>query len=519
MPADHRVTGTMLRDVVVCERRAWHDVHGDQSRRDPVATFVQLLWAGGIAHERGVLQGLDDAVDLRGAPPSEREALTMRALDAGRATHVLGGEIASGDLLGRPDLISRIDGRWVAGDIKDGTPFMADGRRVKREYGVQVALYARVLGDLGVGAADTAFIIGSDGERVVFDLHAPWGGTTVAAMTGEAMGLARAIIAGSAETRGEASARCGLCHWRTVCRGELEAADDLTLVPELGRKLRADVEAVAPTRTALAELDLASVGIAGGRTTVPGLGAARLARFQDRARLQLIPGARAYATEPLGLARAALELHLDIEADPTRGGFVYLHGVWERRLAADGGEEVRFLHFFADDHDDEGAAFEGAWRLLTSDPTAVVYYYSPFERTAYRSLQRRHPDVCTADEVEAFFASDRTIDLYTDVVRPRTQWPLQSYGIKAIAKSLGFSWAAEDAGGASSIAWFDEYFRTRNPEVRARIVDYNRSDCIASAVVLDGLMQLPVGAPAWPPASGSLASGDASPGGLEGVGK
>jgi predicted RecB family nuclease len=84
------------------------------------------------------------------------------------------------------------------------------------------------------------------------------------------------------------------------------------------------------------------------------------------------------------------------------------------------------------------------------------------------------------------------IDLYSDVIAPHTEWPLQSFGLRAIAKSQGFRWAAADAGGAASIAWYDEWRRTGDRKVLDRIVDYNRSDVIASAVVLDALRALPV---------------------------
>ncbi len=498
------VTGTMLRDVVVCERRAWHDVHTSAELRDPVSSFVELLWAEGIGHERGVLAGLEGAVDLRAEPPADRRRLTLDALRDADAVHILGGEIVHGDLLGRPDLISRLDGEWVAGDVKAGTPFMANGRSLKVEYAVQVGLYARILEESGLGTGDRAFVIGADGERVVFDADGPCGRATMAVSTANAVERAREIHAGVARTRGESSAKCGLCHWRTLCRIELDADDDLTLVAELGRKLRGDVEQVAPDRTALANLDVESVVRPGGRTDVPGLGADRLRRFQDRARLQLTPGATPYAREPLGLDRPTpgVEWHLDIEADPTRGGYVYLHGIWERRIEEDGGRSQRFVHFSADggDEDGEREAFAATWAFLQSDPTARVYYFSRYERTSYRALQRRHPDVCTAEAVEAFFSDPRVIDLYTDVVRPKTEWSLSSYGIKPIAKSLGFFWAAEDASGASSIAWYDEYARTASSQLRDKIVDYNRSDCQASAVVLDALITLPVGAPPWPPA-------------------
>lgn len=517
MPSGERmVTGTMLRDLEVCERRAWHDVHSPARARDPVSSFVALLWAGGLRYEREVLDALVGAVDLRGADSGDRRRMTIEALGRDDAEHVLGAEIAHGDLLGRPDLISRIDGRWVAGDVRAGTPFAPDGRRVKPEYGIQIGLYARILGLAALGDAHRAFVIGSDGTRVVFGLGEETDSATIAGMVADRVVGARAILAGEGETRGEASARCGLCHWRSLCRGELEAADDLTLIAELGRKVRGGVERVAATRSELANLDVRSVAMPGGRTTVPGLGSERLSRFRDRARQQVAPGTGPYARRPLGLVRAPLEWHLDIEADPTRDGHVYLHGVWERRIASDG-EACRFVHFFADGDDGERDAFADAWAFLTSDPTARIYYYSRYERTSYRALQRRHPGVCSSEQVERLFSDSRVVDLYSDVVRPHTEWPLSSYGIKPIAKSCGFSWAAEDASGASSIAWYDEWVRSGDPALRERIVDYNRSDCIASAVVLDALIALPVGAPIWPPIAGADRGGGDRPIGTGGA--
>jgi len=493
--------------MVVCERRVWHDAHTDADGRDEVGSFVRMLWAGGGRHEARVLAALPGTVvDLRAEAPASRRRATMQALLDPAADHVLGAEIAHGDLVGRPDVISRLDGRWVCGDAKSGSPYMPDGVRVREEYGVQIGLYAHIMHAASLGDGGRAFVIGPDGGRTMFDMDAAWGRSSMGVMVWHLSRRARAVLDGTAVARGEASARCGLCHWRTLCGGELEAADDLTLVAELGRRLRGIVEEVAPTRTALAALDVGKIVMTDGRPGLPGLGGARLARFRDRARLQVVPGALPYARAPLGLARRPVELHLDIEADPTRGGLVYLHGVWVRRLADDGAGDEDFVHFFADGPDGERLAFEGAWRFLTADPGAVVYYYSPFERTSYRALQRRHPDVCTAADVEAFFARSSTIDLFTDVVRPHTEWPLSSYGLKPIAKLNGFAWSAEDASGASSIAWYDEYATGGDPAVRERIVEYNRQDCQASAVVLDALIALPVGAPPWPPAQEDEAS-------------
>lgn len=492
MPGDVVVTGTMVRDVFLCERRVWHDHHSDPSARDAVSSFVELLWSEGCDHEIEVLSGLEGRVaDLREIEPARRREATIAALE-GEADHVLGGEMIAAGLLGRPDLISRIEGEWVAGDVKSGSPFASDGRRVKPEYGLQIALYAAVLLAAGVGPGDRAFVVGQDGRLAMFGIDDFCGAGTLRTVFEANLALARGVAAGSVQARGACSSMCGLCHWRSVCRTELQAADDVTLVADLGRRVRGQIAGVARTRTELAALDVSGLSRADGRPGVPGVGADRLRRFVARSRLQLDPSVGPYAIAPLGLARAPVEWHLDIESDPGRDGFVYLHGVWERTISASGTEEARFVHFFADEEDGEGRAFAELWAFLNSDPTAMIYHYSAFEPTSYRKLQCRHGEVCTAQAVSDLFASPRVIDLYADVVKPLTEWPLSSYGLKPIAKLNGFSWAAEDASGAASIAWYREYLASGDPAIRERIVDYNRSDCIASAVVLDALIGLPV---------------------------
>lgn len=202
---------------------------------------------------------------------------------------------------------------------------------------------------------------------------------------------------------------------------------------------------------------------------------------------------------PLGLVRTARELHFDIESDPSRDGLVYLHGILERTRTG-GADTETFVPFLADGDGGERDAFAAAFRYLAADPDAMIYYYSKFERSAYRDLQRRHPDVCSPEEVEALFDPVRAIDLLFDVVMPHTEWPTNDLSIKTLARRLGFSWRDTDAGGANSIAWYDEYVRTGDPAVLRRILEYNHDDCRATAVLLDGLIALSVqGGPEWPP--------------------
>lgn len=486
-----RVTATMLGDIVMCEMRLQLDIHGDPAVRAPVNGFVEMLWSQGNRHEAAIIAGLPGVVaDIRDVPMAGRVETTVAAM-AGEADWIVGARLLVDDLEGRPDLLHRDGDTWRAGDVKSGGAFQPNGRDPRPEYVVQAGLYGLMLESLGLGAGDRVFVIGSDAQQVWFDMDAPItrGGRTIANFTTGLVARARAIRDGTEHARPALSSICGLCVWRATCRAALVSADDLTLVPALGRSVRTALEPTVTTVAALADLDVEALAAPGGRTLVPGVGAGRLALFRERARV-LTSGAPPFAIEPLGLSRRDVEHHLDLETDPTCNDFCYLHGVLRRRRV-DGADIEDYVHFLAEDPSREREAFIAAVDFLSADPSALITTFSAFERTTYRRLAKRYPDV-GFERVEALFESGRCVDLYFDVILKSTHWPLNSLGLKAVARHLGFQWSDAQAGGANSIAWFVDWMETRDDALLERILTYNREDCIASRVVLDGALALPV---------------------------
>jgi len=94
---------------------------------------------------------------------------------------------------------------------------------------------------------------------------------------------------------------------------------------------------------------------------------------------------------------------------------------------------------------------------------AGIYYYSKYELTTCRKLQRKHPDVCTAADLERIFEPGRAVNLYGDVVLKATEWPTKDHSVKTLARHLGFSWRDAHPLGAESIEWFDRWCRERPP--------------------------------------------------------
>lgn len=490
-----KVTASILYDLVECPRRVALDAFGDAASRDEINAFVRLLWERGARFEKETIAGLRvPFVDLSNAANIDRERLTLQAMEQGSPL-IYGGRISAGDLLGMPDLLRKERDGYVAGDVKSGRGEEGGdddhGPRPKLHYAVQLALYVDVLERLGFSAGRRAFVLDIRGREVAYDFASSRSGKNLWDAYGRALADARSILAGRTVPLPAYCGACKLCHWHSLCLRELTSGDDLTLIAGLRRSDRDAMRDSIPSIAAFAALDPET--FARGRKTVfPGIGANRLRALHARAALLKSPSPKPYLRAPIRLDVSSLELFFDVEADPFRG-ICYLHGVLERRNGDNGTE--RYIAFFAQNTTSraERDAFAMALEYFAKHEEAKIFHYSKYERTAYRELQRKHPDVCTREHVEELFSPARAVDLYSDVVLKVTEWPVRDRAIKTLASYLGFEWRDPHPSGAASIQWFDMWCTQRTAELKHRILNYNEDDCRAMRVLLDATRVLAVG--------------------------
>ena len=488
-PTVKTITASILYDLIHCARRVHLDEFGNRGQRDPVSPFVELLWERGQVYEKDVIKGLAFPVaDLSNLSGKEKELATNDAFARGEKL-IYSGRISFGSKLGEPDLLRQEKSGYVAGDIKSGAGLegksdLRDGKP-KPHYAVQLALYTDILLAIGQGTERRAFVWDIHGNEIPYVFDDPVGKKsqkTLWDLYEKSLDHATAILTGRVETKPAYTGICKLCHWYHLCLQELEAADDLTLIPELGRTRRDSMFDRIPTVNALARADLADYQ-KGDKTVFSRIGIDTLASFQHRACLISTPDSEPLIDGNLQLPAPQREIFFDVETDPMRD-FCYLHGFYVR----DGNGEG-YSAFFADDPTakEEEGVFKKAYEFLNKDKDAVFYYYSPYERTIWRGLQKKYPSVCSTEDIESLFSPGRSVDLYTDVVKKHTEWPTYSKSIKALAKYLGFSWQDRDPSGASSIEWYSQWKKTRNNQIKKRIIQYNCDDCEATAVLLDGI--------------------------------
>ena len=285
---------------------------------------------------------------------------------------------------------------------------------------------------------------------------------------------------------------CKMCGWYKSCKKWCVDNQDLTTIFYLGRSNR---EIILKDLNIHKVEDLCSINVSSlllqkksDKAFLKGFGEALLNKFLNRARI-LSKTKKPVAYQKILFPKVSMELFFDIEDDPTQG-MVYLHGLYERKNGLE-----KFIYFLAKENsvNAERLAWQNFWEYIKELPKDqyAVYYYSHHEKTTYKKLQEKYPDIITAQEVESFFDHPNVIDLY-QIVTKYTDWPLSSYSLKDLATFLKFKWRDETPSGALSIQWFNKYLENHDQGTLKRIIEYNEDDCKATMILRDGLAALDV---------------------------
>jgi len=493
----NRLSANMLYNYVKCPHRLTLDLFGDYSKRDPISSFVKLLWEKGTDFEKQVIENLQiPFLDLHSYSGIKKEKRTKEAIDNG-VELIYSGRIGAGNLIGEPDLLRRSGDAYISGDVKSGSGLegesdLSEGKP-KLHYTVQLALYTDILERLDIAAGRNPFIWDIHGREIEYDLNSPqstrnpesWWSKYKSCL--EEVGK---IADHDLKTLPAYSGICKLCHWRTYCLKCLRKANDLTLIPELGRSKR---DVMINHLSSVAELAQANLNQfqKGKKTIFSRVGSDTLQKFQERAMLLSKSGSKPYLKSRITLPDAPTELFFDIETDPLRE-ICYLHGFLERRNGDNGSE--RYVAFFSNqpNEQEEKFAFYQAWEFIQKSMPCVIYYYSPYEKTQWKKLQEKYPEVMSEEDIVKMFNPEYAVDLYHDVVKKKTEWPTNNYSIKTLASYLGFHWRDESPSGAESIEWYHRWVETGDVNIKKRILKYNEDDCIATRVLLDGICSLPL---------------------------
>lgn len=472
------ITAQDLYNYTKCAHRVYLDAHGDPAERSEAGEFVKLLWEMGLQTELDYLAGLEGIAyeDLKPLPLERAIEKTAQLMVQG-ARLIYQGAIRAGDRVGRPDLLVRRDdtpsrlGAWHYEpiDIKAGKGWeLREGKRAKfkEHYAFQILFYREILRAIQGHVPTLARIINVDNEIEEFDPA-----DFEVAFRAALQEVAR-LVEGRETSEPVLASACALCPWYWRCRRWVQATHDPTGLFFVGSQKFALKERGLATIEAIAAMDVEEY--LEGPKKIPRMGLASLERMKRRAQVML--AGKPEIRPGYAFPEADEEIYFDIEDDPTQG-LTYFFGM----VVRDRSGRDQFLYFMADGPEQEENAVRRFWDFLRDHADAVYYVYSQKERSTLRALMNRY-----GLDREVFDRyCGRELDLYKFVV-DYSDWPTYSYGIKQIARLVGFNWRDPDPSGANSIAWYNDYRKDPGrKDLLARILEYNEDDCRAMIAIKD----------------------------------
>jgi len=496
-----KITPTLLFNYLQCPHKPWRDLYGpEQEKSKDVNPFLELLWSNGVLHEKEVISNFtNEIIDLSEGTVEERLQRTKEAMEA-KIKNIYQGVIQFDDIFGIPDLLSYENNvGYTPTDIKSGGALEDESLengiegKQKKHYAVQLSVYSDILINLGYSKAKKGYILDRDKNLVEYDFSAslgPRNQKTYWDFYLEIKEKVKMLITNEAQNLPAISGTCKLCQWQDSCKKWAKNSGDLTLIFNLGRKVRDVLVSETDIRTvedlALADLSPLIERKETDSGFLKGVGEKSLKTAKKRAEI-LHQNSPPILYKPIFLPEVTYECFFDVEDDPTRD-LLYLTGVYVRNK-----ESSEYKSFIAESPNEESEkkAWAEFWSFVRTLPSNdfAFYYYSQHEKTTYRKLHKKYPDVITQEELEDFFTNPNTIDLY-QIVTQNTDWPLNSYSIKAIANYLGFKWRDKTPSGAASIEWYNRYCETGDKHILTRILEYNCDDCIATIYLKDKLVEM-----------------------------
>jgi predicted RecB family nuclease len=470
-----RISASSFYNLSKCHRRVYLDLYGNPDERGEYSDFVQMLWERGVRIEGEIVEKIQNQralVAVNGVASEELFLKTVQLMKEG-APLVYQGVLINGDHVGRPDLLEKIDGRskfgnweYVPCDIKSGRATAdRDGGDIKQHYANQILFYCDLLEAIQGSKPRIGKIIDIAGEETIFDI------AEYDADYRESKLILNEIVYKKKEPEPIVGGICKECVWSDPCFKIATERQDPTLLFKLGKqKYQLRSNGICNIND-VSNINIAEFSVP--PTKMHRVGPATLEQWKRRANVWKTRTPIIHKKPDFRLAKK--EVFYDIEDDPSID-HVYLHGFIE----VVNGKRSDYQHFFVLERENEEKAARQFWEYIDSlAEDDVIYHYGSYEKTKANRLKEKYN--LSSATLEKF---DRLrVDLYR-IVEQCSDWPLSSYGVKSIAKHLGFKWTAEDASGANSIAWFQEYQSnpTKN-DLLEKILTYNREDCEAMIVV------------------------------------
>jgi predicted RecB family nuclease len=482
-------TDHMLFHYHRCSRRVYLDSYGDASLKDPPSDYFVKLREDSAQHRQAMLTEFEPLhrpyYNKTGDRNDDWEAAakaTYQMMLDGVESIYRGVLVAQGpgDVMYRsePDVLVKYPGESWLGDWYYVPYNVKLGKKPKPEYQLVAAFSAYVLAETQGVWPEMAWLFLKEKQYAVnLARYVPKLQEALDDCLNPQTGV---LIAHKAPEVFISRSRCDMCPWLGHCYQEAKDQGHLSLLPGVTQK----------RYPALVELGITSVEALAGAQPIH---LAHLLDVEQPVTEKMIFQAQANWTGsaiarlqnnlfPLtasDIPTTDIELYFDIEAAPDKD-LIYLHGV----LVIDRQAQKETFHaLVAESPEQEETAWFEFLALVDSYPNAPIYHFCPYEAQTVRRLSELYGN--GGLNIEQLL--NRFVDIHKRVV-DAVALPVESYALKHLARWMGFDWRDEDANGAQSICWYDDWLRTGDRTYLNTILRYNEDDCQATYRVKDWLV-------------------------------
>ncbi len=202
--------------------------------------------------------------------------------------------------------------------------------------------------------------------------------------------------------------------------------------------------------------------------------------------------------------KSETQIYLDIEGLPDNESY-YLIGA----LVVSEGKEI-FHSFWADHESQEPDIFSRFVEAVCQWTDFRILHYGRYETVALKRMKTRLPESLHA-KIDAIL--ERATNVLS-VIHPHVYFPVYSNGLKDIGRFLGFEWDHENASGLQAIVCRKKWNKTKAPDIKAQLLQYNQEDCRALKHVVESIGRLISSDAPTPPGntrSSAINTGDLKP--------
>jgi len=469
------VTATDIFKFVACPHWPYYDWHATPAERrfEREATEAERQrQEDGVAHEKEVVEGLFAGEPIRDARLSGdmgSDCVQTLAWMREGVERIYQGAIVHGRWAGRPDILEKRPGESIFGDWHYVAMDVKSTREIEKYQKFQLAFYSGILEHIQGRKPSQAGIYDAYGVCQYFD---PAG---VADDFADLMAKLEASVFDGVKPDLVLRKDCydkGV--WGKLCERDAERTEDIALLYNINVQRLATLRSLGiRTVSDAARMDPDALAGSAPGLTRHSLETIRLQALALKDRAVII-------RKPAELPTPPLEIHFDIESSPPHG-IDYLYGLLLRW--PDGQEEYVSFASRSESKEAEGEMWRRFLDWLTTLPLDyVVYHYSSYELGRLSALANRHGTSHWLD----FFRS-RMVDL-SEYVKHNVTYPLYFYGLKNVAKFLGFRWRGDLVrSGGESVDQFARFLESGDESILRAIIDYNEDDVRATAHLKDWL--------------------------------